>query len=117
MNRDQNRPILDERCQSLPARCYAIIDKVPSGRVITYKDLAEAVGTKGYRAVGNIVGRNPNPPKTPCHRVVCSDGRLGGYSAKGGLAAKIRLLNAEGVKVEGGRISEFDCIRWRPGEY
>jgi len=107
------KPISDGRLLSLSARCYAVIDDIPVGRVLTYRDLAEAIGTRGYRAIGRIVGRNPNAPKTPCHRVVRADGKVGGYSARGGIAEKLRLLETEGIKVEAGRVMEFERVRWR----
>ena len=64
----------------------------------TYKHLAIAMGTNAPRAVGNACRKNPNAPEVPCHRVVKSDGGLGGYAY--GLPKKIKLLNAEGVEVK-----------------
>lgn len=112
MKRSHDLKEINQSLLSLSTRCYAFIDQIPPGYIITYKDLAQALGTKGYRAVGRIVGLNPNPPVTPCHRVVCSDGRLGGYSAKGGIAEKIRLLAAEGIAVRNGRVVDFERVRW-----
>ena len=81
----------------------ATLNSIPKGRVVTYKDIARLVGAPAaYRAVGNAVGKNPDAPKVPCHRVVASDGTLGGYS--GGLPVKIRLLKKEGVEIRNGRI-------------
>ena len=72
--------------------------KIPKGKVLTYKEVAKAIGKpKSYRAVGNAVGKNPFPPNIPCHRVVRSDGGIGGYSGKGGIDQKIRLLRSEKV--------------------
>ena len=82
-------------------RVWALTARIPAGRVVTYADLAAALGSKGYRAVGNAMNRNPYAPGVPCHRVVGSDGRLTGFA--GGLAKKEQLLNAEGVPVSGGR--------------
>lgn len=87
-------------------RVYELLSKIPKGRVTTYKALAQAIGSKAYRAVGTVVGKNPNAPKVPCHRVVCTDGSLGGYAF--GLNKKIEILAAEGVKVSGGKITDFD---------
>ena len=72
--------------------------KIPKGKVLTYKEVAKAIGKPmSYRAVANAVGKNPFPPNIPCHRVVRSDGGIGGYSGKGGIDQKIRLLRSEKV--------------------
>jgi methylated-DNA-[protein]-cysteine S-methyltransferase len=74
--------------------------KIPKGEVTTYKDLAKSIGkSKAIRAVANAVGANPCAPKIPCHRVIRSDGRLGGYSGKGGAKTKYLLLTKEGIKI------------------
>ena len=86
-------------------RVYHIIKKVPRGKVTTYKAIAEALGTKAYRAVGNALNRNPNAPEVPCHRVVCSDGSIGGYSE--GVNEKIKLLQKENVLVKAGLVVDF----------
>jgi methylated-DNA-[protein]-cysteine S-methyltransferase len=82
-------------------RVWALTARVPAGKVVTYADLAAALGTRGYRAVGNALNRNPYAPGVPCHRVVGSDGRLTGFA--GGLPMKEQLLAAEGVRVTRGR--------------
>ncbi|RLG24568.1 cysteine methyltransferase, partial [Methanosarcinales archaeon] len=69
----------------------------PYGELRTYKWIAHRVGIKGYRAIGKILSINPFPIIIPCHRVICTDGSLGGFSA--GLDIKRRLLNIEGIKV------------------
>ena len=72
------------------------ISKIPYGETRTYKDLAIAIGKpKSFRAVANACGKNPYPPIIPCHRVVRTDGKLGGYSGKGGIKAKKKLLDQE----------------------
>ncbi len=71
---------------------------IPKGQTITYKELAKKINKpKAIRAVANAVGANPLIIKIPCHRVVRSDGTLGGYSGKGGRKAKHNLLAKEGV--------------------
>jgi methylated-DNA-[protein]-cysteine S-methyltransferase len=86
-------------------KLYDLLKEIPKGKVTTYKELAKKLRTKGYRAVGQIVGKNPNAPKVPCHRVVRTDGGLGGYAF--GLKKKIEILAAEGVKVSDGKIVDF----------
>jgi methylated-DNA-[protein]-cysteine S-methyltransferase len=74
--------------------------RIPSGSTISYLQLAERIGKpKAVRAIANAVGKNPFAPEVPCHRVVRSDGTLGGYSAVGGTATKLKLLKKEGAKV------------------
>ncbi len=76
------------------------LTKIPKGKVLTYKELAKKIGKPlAVRAVANAVGANPLAPYIPCHRVVRSDGGLGGYSGKGGVKTKIKLLLKEGVKI------------------
>jgi methylated-DNA-[protein]-cysteine S-methyltransferase len=82
--------------------------KVPKGRVTTYKIIAEALRTKACRAVGNALNKNPFAPKVPCHRVVKSDGSLGGYAK--GASKKKQLLESEGIVVKNGRIDCFDEV-------
>ena len=79
-------------------KVWNYLKKIPKGKVITYLEIAKAIGKpKAFRAVANAVGKNPYPPKIPCHRVIRSDGRLGGYSGKGGIHEKRRLLKSENV--------------------
>lgn len=74
--------------------------RIPRGQVRTYRDIAREIGHPGAtRAVGTACARNPVPLVIPCHRVVRSDGGLGGYSLRGGVALKRRLLEQEGVDV------------------
>lgn len=76
---------------------------IPRGRVATYAALARAIRRpRSFRAVGNALNKNPYAPKVPCHRVVVSDGRVGGYA--GGVKKKAAMLKREGVKILHGRI-------------
>ena len=71
---------------------------IKKGSVKTYKQVAIAINRpKSARAVANAVGKNPLPAKIPCHRVIRSDGSIGGYSGKGGIKTKKKLLKEEGV--------------------
>ena len=99
---------------SFNEKVWALTARVPAGRVCTYADIARELRTKGYRAVGNALNRNPYAPKVPCHRVVGSDGRLTGFA--GGLGKKERLLNEEGVRVTNGRADlsrRTDFAEWK----
>ena len=76
------------------------IKTIKRGTVKTYKQVAIGINRpKSYRAVANAVGKNPFAPSVPCHRIIRSDGSLGGYSAKGGVRAKKKLLKNEGIIV------------------
>ena len=72
------------------------IEKIPYGETRSYKDIAIQIGRpKSYRAVANACGKNSIPIIRPCHRVICSDGRIGGYSALGGPELKKALIRSE----------------------
>ena len=89
---------------------YELLLKIPAGKVTTYGDLAKALGNpSASRIVGRILGQNPNPIKVPCHRVVMSDGKLGGYAY--GTAKKRGLLEKEGLSFTNGIVSDFTKIR------
>jgi len=99
-------------------KIYALLKKVPKGKVTTYKILAEAAGTKAYRAVGNAMNKNPNgilnckgKNMVPCHRVVDSKGHLHGFAH--GLKKKKELLEKEGVKVRNDKIVDFEKVLYR----
>lgn len=79
-------------------KVWAALNLIPRGKITTYKAIAEYLGQpRAARAVGRACNKNPGAPKIPCHRVIKSDGSLGGY--RGGVKRKIELLKAEGVKV------------------
>ena len=90
--------------------CYQTLkDKVPAGTVITYGGLAKLIGNpKAFRAVGSAMNKNPFAPAIPCHRVVKSNGDLGGFAYD--ISLKIKRLQAEGVSVENGKIVNFQNI-------
>ena len=79
-------------------KVWAYLRNIPRGRVKTYSQVAKAIGKPlAVRAVANAIGKNPYAPKIPCHRVIRSDGSLGGYSGKGGVKTKRFLLQKEGI--------------------
>ena len=78
-------------------KVWKYLKKIPKGKVKSYKEVAIAINRpKSARAVANACGKNPYTPRIPCHRVIKSDGSLGGLSAPGGTNAKKKLLNKEG---------------------
>lgn len=84
--------------QKFDAKCYDLLVKIPIWKVTSYKEIAEALGTKAYRAVWGAMNRNPNAPSVPCHRVVSTNWWLGGYAF--GLENKISILENEWIVVE-----------------
>ena len=81
-------------------KVWAYLSKIPCGSLKTYSQVAKAIGKPlAVRAVANAIGKNPYPPKIPCHRVIRSNGSLGGYSGKGGVKIKKFLLKKEGIKL------------------
>lgn len=77
---------------------WRALTRIPRGQVRTYAQIARDAGhPDAVRAVANAIGKNPCPPDIPCHRVIRSDGKIGGYSASGGIAKKIELLKSEGA--------------------
>lgn len=96
---------------ALQQSVWDALKKIPKGRVTSYSALAQFLGKpRAVRAVASAVGKNPNPPITPCHRVVQRDGRVGAYSGKGGVPTKIALLGSEGVFVRNGKICNFEQV-------
>jgi methylated-DNA-[protein]-cysteine S-methyltransferase len=88
-----------DRYTTFEQKVYKVLLKIPKGRVLTYSEVARKIGNpKAYRAVANACARNEHAPFIPCHRVVGKNS-LGGYSGRGGLKTKIRLLRAEGYKL------------------
>ena len=87
-------------------QCYKLLSKIPKGRISTYKDIANALNTKAYRAVGNAMAKNPNPIIVPCHRVINSNGLIGGYAL--GINKKINLLRKEGMTIKKGKVVDFE---------
>jgi len=94
-------------------RVWKLMEEIPKGRVTTYGLLARKLNTRAYRAVGNACRRNPFAPKVPCHRVVRSDGTVGGFGGKTSgktVQRKIRLLRKEKVEVRNGKIVDFNRV-------
>jgi methylated-DNA-[protein]-cysteine S-methyltransferase len=92
----------------LQKKTYQLLKTVPAGRVTTYKAVADALGTNAYRAIGQFMKHNPYAPDVPCHRVVSSDGSIGGFNR--GITKKIRMLRIEGIKIRRKRITDFPTV-------
>jgi methylated-DNA-[protein]-cysteine S-methyltransferase len=90
-------------------RVYALCRKIPKGNVATYKEIATALNTKAYRAVGNALNKNAHSYNDggdiPCHRVVNTSGKVGGFAF--GKEEKIKLLSNEGIEIKNGKIVNF----------
>ena len=109
-----NQPEMEESKNSWKAeatdfagKVYFLCAKIPSGKISTYRHIAEKLGTRSYRAVGQALKHNPYAPRVPCHRVIKSDGHLGGF--KGNTAGKEiqekrKLLEQEGIKIVDGKV-------------
>jgi methylated-DNA-[protein]-cysteine S-methyltransferase len=104
---------LESNSEHIKNEVYNILLKIPAGKVSTYGDIAKALGyPKAARLVGQILHDNPNPVIVPCHRVIHSDGRLGGYAY--GSERKRELLENEGIRFRNdseGYVEEFQKCR------
>lgn len=97
-------------------KIYDLLKQIPKGKVTTYKIIAEKLDSKAYQAIGQALKRNPNAPEVPCHRVVRTNGSIGGYSGSTSsqvTAKKIHLLSLEGVKVKDNQIIDLDEILFK----
>tara|TARA_B100000579_G_C22264389_1_gene590892 strand:- start:163 stop:462 length:300 start_codon:yes stop_codon:yes gene_type:complete len=95
LNRALNKDFKGTKFQK---KVWNYLKTIKKGSVKSYKEVAIGINRpKSARAVANAVGKNPFAPKIPCHRVIRSDGSLGGYSGKGGLKTKRKLLKKEGI--------------------
>jgi len=95
-------------------KVYKIVETIPKGKVSTYKQIAQKIGIKGYRAIGQALKNNPCSPKIPCHRVVKSNGEIGGFFGKidgAEIKRKINLLKNEGIKITRGKIENFEKVK------
>lgn len=101
--RKRQKKLLDVLLETVPPfhrKVYRKLCKVPAGKTVTYAELARLAGSPGAaRAVGQAMAKNPWPIIIPCHRVVAGNGKLGGYSGRGGPATKRALLALEGASL------------------
>lgn len=88
---------------------YYLVRQIPPGRVSTYGAVATALGNKHYaRAVGTFMNKNPDADTMPCYKIVCSDGRIGGFGL--GIEDKIKRLKQDNIEVKNGRIVNFSTV-------
>lgn len=100
-----NAPLDMNGVPAFHQRVYTMARQIPAGDTLSYGELAARVGSPGAaRAVGQAMGRNPFPILVPCHRVLAAGGKLGGFSANGGVNTKQRMLRIEGVPITGNRM-------------
>ena len=92
-------------------KCYRLIQLIPKGKVTTYREIAKALNTRSWRAVGNAMAKNQNLLIVPCHRVVRSDGKIGQYAL--GSEKKAELLSSEGIKIYKDKIQDLDKFMYR----
>ncbi len=93
-------------------KIYQVVREIPSGKTLSYNEVARAAGSaKAARAVGQAMAKNPLPLIVPCHRVLAANGRLGGFSAPGGLSTKKELLKMEGADLQSGPFSVKAAIK------
>lgn len=94
-----------DRNNSFNEKCYELLKLIPEGKVTTYREIARAMNTRAWRAVGNAMAKNNHLFVIPCHRVVRSNGFIGQYAL--GSDKKAELLMREGVEVSSGRVKDL----------
>ena|SRR3989344_3086661 len=100
---------------SFVTNVHGLVKRIPRGRISTYKDIAHALGTGAYRGVGQAMRKSPGMPEVPCHRVVASDGSLGGFFGETDgepIQRKIAMLRKEGIFIKNGKIADFEKKRY-----
>ena len=90
---------------SFDERCYELLKRIPEGKVTTYGEMARALDSRAWRAVGSAMAKNKNLFVIPCHRVVRSDGSVGQYAL--GSDKKSELLQSEGVEISCGKVKDL----------
>jgi methylated-DNA-[protein]-cysteine S-methyltransferase len=98
---------------SFQKKVHEIVKKIPEGKILSYKTMAKLAGNpKAWRTVGNILNKNQNP-KIPCHRIIKSDGQIGGYNR--GTKKKIVLLKKEGLIIKNGKLLRTGKVLQKQG--
>jgi O-6-methylguanine DNA methyltransferase len=102
---------LEGQLLNFDQKVWKLLEGIPEGKVTTYGLIAKKLNTKAYRAVGNACRRNPYAPRVPCHRVVRSDGSIGGFAGKSSgktVERKIKMLTREKVEIMRGKVVDLD---------
>ena len=94
--------------KSFNDKCYELLKLIPEGRVTTYKEMARALDSKAWRAVGSAMAKNKKLTIIPCHRVVRSNGVIGDYAL--GSGKKAQILESEGVSVVNGKVKNLQSF-------
>lgn len=104
---------MSNKLTNFQLKVLKLTEKIPLGKITTYGLLAQALGlSQAARAVGNALNKNPWAPQVPCHRVVKSDGQLGGYG--GGAKRKLMILQQEGLGFDGSKkIKNFGTVLYK----
>ena len=97
--------------KSFNEKCYELLMQIPEGKVTTYSEMAKALNTKAWRAVGTAMAKNKKLITVPCHRVVRSDGSVGQYAL--GSTKKSELLSDEGIEIERGKVKNLEAFLYR----
>ncbi|MDX2502903.1 MAG: MGMT family protein [Gammaproteobacteria bacterium] len=97
--------------KSFNEKCYELLKLIPEGKVTTYREMARALNSRAWRAVGSAMAKNNNLYIIPCHRVVRSDGSIGEYAL--GTNKKAEILKSEGVVVVKGKIKNLDDFMYK----
>ena len=97
---------MESKESSFNERCYELLKSIPEGKVTTYGEIAKALNSRAWRAVGSAMAKNKNLFIIPCHRVVRSNGLIGQYAL--GSSKKSELLSDEGVEIRNGKVVDLD---------
>lgn len=92
-------------------KVYKLCRRIPKGKVSTYGEIARALNSKAYRAVGQALNKNPYAPFVACHRIVASNGNLHGFAS--GLENKRLLLEKEGIKIKNNKVLDFEKVLFK----
>ena len=102
---------MDGKNNNFNERCYELLKLIPEGKVTTYKEMANALDTKAWRAVGSAMAKNKRLFVIPCHRVVRSDGVVGQYAL--GTDKKVDILVKEGVAITDGKVKDLEKFMYK----
>lgn len=103
--------VSDKLLKKFEVQCLELLRQIPKGKVTTYREIARVLDSQAYRAVGRALAKNRDLVVVPCHRVVCSDGKVGGYA--NGIDQKIKLLEREGIPILRGKVVDLKSVLYR----